>query len=258
MKINLLLPSRERPRGLDKVLNSIWGFSSKRWGRSDPKHEVRVKVLLDGEDKLNKSVSVCRKYNFVDYFINEDGIEGIGPLWNFLYSKIDKDAEIIGSCTDDIEFITQDWDIILVDEVNRYNDGIIMIGVDDGYFASQTSLYFVTKKACEILGYFTWREVMVDWTTTWMLDIFRKLDRYVYKPNIQIEFKHPLLHDLKFMDDTYEIAKQRRKEINWEEIFYSEEKCLERERDFQKLLDYIISQKGEIEYPEGEINIRIR
>lgn len=241
MKFNLLLPTRGRPEGLKKALKQIENTVS-------GKHKIEIKILLDLDDeKLEENrviilESSCGILKNVHY--NRDKIKGSSALWNYLYSKADKDADILGMISDDTYIKTKDWDDKMADASKQYEDEIYLIGVDDGYFAAWASHYFVSKKACDILGYFCWRDSLADYAETWMMYIFRRLNRIIYLPDIEIYMKHPYLHSEVEKDETYKMAEEIRKEFDIRSLYFSKEKRDERKRDTKKLIDYIRKRKG--------------
>jgi len=153
MKIDLLLPTRNRPHRLEELFNSIqdtaYSFDN-----------ICIYLYVDDDDDstLSRIEPLKKQFKLLDItFIVGERI-AISKAWNLLWEK--SKSEIIMCCSDDIRFESQDWDKIVIDTFDKSEDKILFVFGNDGitprnhYGEGLGTHGFVSRKSTNILGYF--------------------------------------------------------------------------------------------------------
>jgi len=139
--------------------------------------------------------------------------------WNLMCDKASNDVVMLMG--DDVQVKTKDWDQLIVDEINKYDDKILMVVPSDGRIKGNKNVsstatlwpdkplpaahFAVHKNWTNTLGYlapvFFWHWHVDSYTQK----VARNLNRCLYLPSIEFKAK-------KIMDDN--AGKQIRKNLN--------------------------------------------
>ena len=190
-KISILIPTRNRPTNVRKVVHSIMSnaFDS---------NLVEVVFYVDHDDR-----------SFPDEIISLNVKKIVGPrLWlsvlqNILYSHAS--GEIIMYAADDIQFQTQNWDQMVRDKFREIDDGIgLVFGNDLGSYGASIALHgFLHRKWINTVG--VWvapgRGSLYD---LWATEVAKDLGRLFYLKDLSIAHIHYRQGEAKaIFDDTY-------------------------------------------------------
>ena len=147
--------------------------------------------------------------------------------WNLMCDKASHDVVMLMG--DDVQVLTKDWDQKIVDQINKYEDKILMVVPTDGRMKGTKALDFhepmlwgdtplpaahfaVHKNWTNTLGYlappFFWHWYVDTYTQT----VARKLDRCLYLPTVEFKAKKIIGDDAGQM-----IRKNFR--IPWRDVF---------------------------------------
>jgi len=111
----------------------------------------------------------------------------LGETYNRAYRKAKGD--IIMFAADDVRFRTKNWDKIIKQEYDKYEDKIALVFGPDGIQPNGTLAThgFVSRKAVEAIGYVCPGGMGYNYSDNWLTDIYRKIKRLVYVP---VYFEH--------------------------------------------------------------------
>ena len=147
--------------------------------------------------------------------------------WNLMCDKASHDVVMLMG--DDVQVLTKDWDQKIVNQINKYEDKILMVVPTDGRMKGTRALDFhepmlwgdtplpaahfaVHKNWTNTLGYlappFFWHWYVDTYTQT----VARKLDRCLYLPTVEFKAKKIIGDDAGQM-----IRKNFR--IPWRDVF---------------------------------------
>jgi hypothetical protein len=195
-KIDILFPTRNRVRRLYEVLTSIKRTVSNY-------KNVKIYVYVDEDDK-NTLINIEEiKSNFscldIVFFVGPRIV--VAKCWNKLWEI--SSGEILMQCGDDVIFRTKDWDLRIIEEFEKVNDEILLVYCNDGIQKEKlATLGFYSRKATEILNYFTPPYFDADWCDTWLTTLYMKIDRYKYLPDVITDHMHFFRYP-QLIDDTY-------------------------------------------------------
>ena len=181
--ISLLLPTRGRPEGVRRLLESIARTASRPRSievviRADAddaashafeQAPLAVRVLVGRPDKMGRMVRQCYQASA---------------------------GRIIGQFNDDLLCRTAGWDEAIARALAAYRDGVALAWCDDGFRGGRICNFpFLTRQCCEMLGGPCPPEYNRDYIDTHLFDIFGKLSelghrRLAYLPNVLIEHLH--------------------------------------------------------------------
>ena len=188
MKIALLVPSRERILGKRSLAESIIRTANDI-------NNVNLYFGIDDDDPTkSEAIKISDEFPFVKIIeIHNNGkFDGLGKLWNICLKETSE--EIIAMIGDDMTFITQKWDNIILDEFNGSNcpkDNIKMVYCYDGRHGPRIAVNaFIHRRYTDITGYFMREEFKVDFIDLWLQQIFASLGRLKYRGDIHIEHNH--------------------------------------------------------------------
>ena len=188
MKIGLLIPSRER---LDLKLTLISSIITS----VDSIDNINIHFGIDADDptldiahKIANAIP-CVKIHIIE---NDGKFIGINRIWNILAKQSDDD--IFGYIGDDMIFRTKGWDTKIINEFSGDKlpeDQIKMVHCWDGYQGAKLSVNaFVHRKYYEVMGYFCRPEFLINYSDSWMIQMFRAFDRVTYLEDVFIQHNH--------------------------------------------------------------------
>ena len=147
---------------------------------------------------------------------------------------------------DDVIYRTENWDILLEQELEKYPDDIYCAWMNDKFnYAGHCAFPIVSRVWYETLGYFTPGTFHFHFNDTWIFDIAKRIDRCHFISHIVGEHMHYCLGCHKSaMDDTY--ARNQNSEIGNvlhadRDIFDQKENQDKRQADADKLMKLIES-----------------
>lgn len=222
--ISILLPSRGRPRGVSRLVESIIKTA-------DGPKDIEVIVAVDKDDPeytdyldlITLGGLPISVYNFDRMVLSQ--------YWNECYKRAKGD--ILMHAGDDIIFRTKGWDTAIKQVFEEYPDNIVFVFGNDGspHNGNFGTHGFIHRKWAETVGYFVPPYFSSDYNDSWLNDVARKIGRHRHVP-ILTEHMHPDFGKAP-MDKTYEDRVERHQKDNVGALY--ESKAGEREADAQKL-----------------------
>jgi len=187
-KIDILLPTRGRPDRLRNMLKTVVTTC-------DDLDNIRVGIALDADDQaLDNIKAVAGSFVNLNIFwiIRDKQDKILSNYWNDLCHATD--AEIVMYASDDIEFKTRGWDILVREAFEEVPDEILLAW---GWCKFQphnaTSIAthgFVSRKSAEILGYLFPPYFATAFNDTWLTEVYKSIGRTKYFPDMVIEHFH--------------------------------------------------------------------
>lgn len=197
MKIALLCPTRERPKDVERLINSIEDTTF------NLDNNVVLVLGVDDNDPTRKDVENLAKKNkeFVRIVViptSPDGkFLGLGKIWNIMYDQVDE--EIIGMVGDDMVFQTENWNKMILEEFKKVRDNILMVHVNDGMrgmgnpFPNDPPLAvnsFIHRRYCETFGKYCITDFLHGFHDTHFHDVYELANRKVYRHDIMLNHLH--------------------------------------------------------------------
>ena len=167
--ISLLCPTRGRPEQYKRMCESA---------KETAIRDINIIAYVDDDDPKRDEYP-------------QDVIIGprlaLAPAYQYLYEH--STAPIVMMCADDIVFRTKGWDAEVEEKAPK--DGIFVISYDDlGRPRKEDGHPFIGRRFIEIMGYFTYPKLSHSCVDNWVVDIAKKINRYIYS-DIIIEHMHP-------------------------------------------------------------------
>jgi len=186
MKIAIIVPSRERMNRKLTLLTSIITSVSNI-------NNITVYFGTDMDDPTRnlvyKIAAAVPCVKVVD--IETHGkFPGLGKLWNVCVENSTED--IISMIGDDMVFLTQGWDDMLLKEFeNMPEDKIKAVHCNDNHHGKKLAVnLFCHRKYAEVMGRFMREEFKINWVDQWLHQMFNCFGRLTYREDIMIEHRH--------------------------------------------------------------------
>lgn len=242
-KIVILTPSKKRPEGIKRLVESSYNtasFPDRIYyyfliPKSDKKSEEMIEKL-----KLELTPNIYIKYESK----RKDEDVNYSKFWNILYNKsrISRDPYCYGFYGDDVEFKTFSWDSIIVEEFKKNQRKPFMLRTNEtgANFRKNSTLFFTNSILHDILGRYLDTDYIQTYMDTDLHEICTKAGCFEFFRHI-ITYHHSIVLKRAPIDDNYrEKIPNRHRIINADhELFYSERKKKEREKNILKIKKYI-------------------
>jgi len=224
--ISVLLPTRNRPQNLKRLVDSIRAMST---------IQPEIVVYIDDDDKL--SPPMAKELGLVII---------IGPriimtdMWNKCYEK--STGDIVMQMGDDVVFRTPGWDRMVEEEFAKWEDKLVLVHGDDldENFRSRFGTHsLVHRKWVETLGYFIPPYFSSDNGDRWLMAVADFLGRRKYLPFVT-EHLHPRTGKAP-LDSTYSERLERHARDNPNELYT--QMFPERLADIEKLHAIIAAEE---------------
>jgi len=237
MKISLLCPTRKRP----KFMKDMWESALETCCNSN-NIEVIFAIDQDDSESIEQFFELSSDNTKAVLGPRLDG--NLSKMWNRCHSLAE--GEIFMHCGDDLRFRTENWDISVINEFEKYKDRIALVYGDDGIRKDDLATHgFVHKNWVDTIGYFLPPYFSSDRNDVWLTDVARRTGR-LCKIDIYTEHLHPSVGKHKW-DETHNERIARGKRDKVEKLYQSKQD--ERNRDSQRLKDFIykhsIKETGE-------------
>lgn len=187
MAISILVPTRRRPRNIDRFIESF--YQNARSG--DILESIEFLFYIDFCDELSLPELEHQKEQYKD-LVNIRWIIGertaISDMYNRLYEQI-VNPDIILISGDDCLCRTEAWDLVVEETFSKYKDRLVLVGGKDLLNESLFTSFFISKEYIDILG-FVMPSGFWDYGDTWHWDLCSRINR-IHKIDIIIEHIHP-------------------------------------------------------------------
>ncbi len=186
-KISILCPTRNRVDNIEKFVTSVYETA-------EFKDLLEFIFYIDDDDE--NSVLKCEELSnnniySIKVVIGERII--MSSMWNKCFEESTGEIMFIGA--DDIIFRTENWDSIVRNEFDKFDDKIALIYGSDGIKSSKKNHgygnhFFIHRNWEEVLGYVDPPYFSSDYADLWMADVAQRIDRKIWI-NIDTEHMHP-------------------------------------------------------------------
>jgi len=182
--ISLLIPTRGRPKSLEKTLDSF----ERTVSNAD---SIDVWIYVDNDDDITKEYIRSKSYLRYPFKINwvfGKRIHSIGQMINILRQKCTTNPGIYLPFADDYILTTDDWDIAIRDTFSRYPDGIVLGHIPDGYlnYSDKLTIAALSAEWTNITGkIFT--DIFPFWSDDTWLDNVSKFVQRKARIDAQVE-----------------------------------------------------------------------
>lgn len=177
--ISILLPSRNRPKSLERLFSSISATSASL-------KLIEVLVYLDLDDFVTDETKF-RNFNFVKFFRGPRVWMSLAQNFLFMQSR----GDILMAASDDFIFKTKHWDE-KVREVfeESLNKPLLLFGNDLGKHAGKLSTHFFLNRVWPSkLGYWVPVNRNGVWDL-WIYELATKLNCVIYREDLIFEHAH--------------------------------------------------------------------
>lgn len=231
--ISILIPTKNRVHNIERVLQSLIETTS--FKRIDNKL-LEVVFYVDSDDENTLRYLVEKHFNIpisILWVMGENVL--FSDMWNKAYERCRGD--IVMLCGDDVEFKTKDWDILVEHQFEAIPDKICYVTVRDGYQNGALGVHgFVHRKWVETIGFFTPPYFAYWYADTWLDEVSKMINRYIYLDNVEVIHYHPATANSRGTDEVYQ---QNDAKISKELIDSYESKLEERKENARILQSYI-------------------
>lgn len=238
-RISLLCPTRNRLKFvIDLIVTAI--------DNAEKPELLEFIFYVDNDDSSYKSLIKRIRNIYGDiYTDNIKIIHGerivLSEMWNVCQKNAS--ADIYMHCGDDLRFRTSNWDKIVIDEFNKFEDKILFAYGRDGAFdrtefgkGSKFGTHgFIHKNWVNTVGYFVPPYFSSDFNDTWLNEVAHLLNRH-FEIDIYTEHLHPAVGKYKW-DKTHKERLERHKKDNVHELY--ESMLDKRIEDLNKLKTFI-------------------
>jgi len=188
--ISIITPTRGRPELAKRMYESALSTAKQ------PENLQILFYLNHDDEKLEHYKSLISEKN---YYIGPD--QSTCYSWNLMCEKTTND--IVMLVGDDVQILTNNWDQLIVEEFQKYNDKILMVVPKDGRnkekLGDEVKLwedkplgsphFALHKNWINTLGYF-----LPPFFWHWYVDAYtqkvaRKLNRCLYLPTVEFKAK---------------------------------------------------------------------
>lgn len=177
MNTSLLVPTRQRPAGIERFFDSAFGLAE----RPD---DLELVVYVDDDDD---------SYDNVEWPTNTTIVKGpritLSEMWNRCYAA--STGDICGHMGDDIVFRTVGWDRLVRLAFADYTDHIVFVHGRDGIQDARLGTHgFLHRRWADTLGYFVPPYFSSDYNDTWLTQVADAIGRRVYLHDLYTEHMH--------------------------------------------------------------------
>lgn len=239
LDFSLFLNTRGRPKFLLNFLSSVW---------VNTKFKDKIEVIVNYDDDDEETHLIANyQFNLNVKFIK-------GPRPQSLHTSINEMSRLsIGEnlfvCNDDIQIVTQDWDEIALNKIQKYKNShnieddiyycrTFCNSADRDVFKSYCSFPIISKKATEILGFFMYEEFKTLGGDSSIYKVYDQIDRVIDLTEVKIDhIFHNTIQAVVNPDKT--AAEYRQKYFE----NYIDPHSFDVSREVQKLKNYIDANK---------------
>lgn len=242
MKIALLVPTRGRPKNIERLIQSVYK-------NTKDVHNVCMVFYADYDDP--ETAGTIQKF-----IQNPPPTLGTGDLelrllvgprivlsqmWNECCQAA-PEAEIFHHCADDVVFQTPGWDERVREEFEAVPDRILFLFGRDGIVddARLGTHGFIHRNWVNTIGYFVPPYFSYCYNDTWLTEVATRIGRLKYIPDIKIGHYHPGSPNEEHrapMDQTYMDAANRGSADDCLGMYKAKDS--ERAADAEKLMAFI-------------------
>lgn len=168
--ISLLLPTRQRPTQLARLVDSIIATTSRP-------ESVQIVTYIDDDDTSYDDLDFGIEWVKVRGPRESGGIVNLSAMWNACYAV--SSGDIVMHCGDDIVFRTLGWDQVVYDTFDSYPDNLLFAFGQDGYQVSFGTHGFIHRDWVDTVGFLFPPRFSSDYNDTFLNDVSKLIGRHV-------------------------------------------------------------------------------
>lgn len=182
--ISLLLPTRQRPNNLRRLVDSI--------NATKASEMIELVTYIDEDDDSYDDLELDITWHIVHGPRNINGLVNLSAMWNACFEE--SCGDILMHCGDDIVFRTEGWDFEVVQAFAQTPDNILFAFGRDGYQDGNDfgTHGFIHRKWVETVGYLFPPLFVSDFNDTFLNDVAKSIGRHVEIP-IYTEHMHYIM-----------------------------------------------------------------
>lgn len=169
--ISLLLPTRQRPNQLKRLVDSVNATAT---------HPELIELVTytDDDDPSYDALELDIDWVRVRGSRHIDGLVNLSAMWNRCYEA--SSGDIVMHCGDDIVFRTPDWDAIVYEAFDAVPDKILFaFGRDGIQDANNFGTHgFIHRRWVEAVGFFVPPYFVSDYNDTFLNDVAKQIGRH--------------------------------------------------------------------------------
>lgn len=194
MIISLLLPTRGRPKKLERFWNSVKNTVS------DPS---RVEIVIVADNNDPETIQAAKNLTGLPKTLIIEDQKYAVEKWNLAASRCTGD--FMSPQGDDIVFETKDWDLRIVKEFEQWPSGIGLVCCEDmTWHGKLATNLFISREWYLTAGLFP-DGLIHNFCDCWMDDIAKIIERRQFIPDVVMRHIHPAFNKSESWDDTYMI-----------------------------------------------------
>jgi hypothetical protein len=166
-KISVLVPTRKRLQFLAEMLKS---FNE----TVDNPDQAEIVFWCDSDDTETIEY-LCKTFHKIIIGSRNEGYKSLPSFYNDM-ARIAK-GDLLMCCNDDVQFKTKGWPTIILQEANKYPDGIFNFGVNVGLNDDKFPFSIVSKKLLDILGFINDERLL--FSDIFLLDLTKHFNRAI-------------------------------------------------------------------------------
>lgn len=207
--ISILLPTRNRPDNLRRLIKSIQETA-------DDKKDIEMVVYIDNDDKSYDQESWGDVGGPRVQTVKGERII-LSKMWNVCYEKAQ--GPIYMHCGDDIIFRTPGWDTVVKETFDNQGDKILFVHGDDGGGNGKNfgTHGFLHKNWVDVVGYFVPPYYVSDYNDTHLNEVANLISRRIYV-DILTEHMHPAFGKAEY-DITHNERLERHRNTGVDELY---------------------------------------
>ena len=207
--ISIVMPTRKRPKDLCRLVESI--IKTVRYPEN-----IEVCICVDHDD-MESATALIPLSDRIDIKVCIISAQRChGNYWNSAWRQATGD--VIQMSSDDFIYRTKDWDVEVLDEINKFSDKMVMVYGEDGFQHGKLATHmFIHRRWTDALGEFVQMLTNVFYHDTWIDVLATRIDRRKYREDLYFEHMHPAARK-SAQDETHRQARTKSggDEAKWE------------------------------------------
>jgi hypothetical protein len=187
--ISLILPTRNRPNNLKRLYQSLVDTT-------DDLKNVELCFYIDEDDMQSLPVITELAEKIQCQCIQGEAAPKVRvPVW-YLQNEVQKisTGPIYMFAADDIVFRTKNWDNMVNQQFEKFEDRIALVYGPDGFQKGDIPVCthgFIHQHWIDVVGYLFPSDFNVCYVDRWVTEVAEMIGRRFYLPDMYIEHIHP-------------------------------------------------------------------
>lgn len=168
--ISLLLPTRQRPRQLKRLVDSV--------NATKASEMIELVTYIDDDDHSYDDLELDILWHKVRGPRNINGAVNLSVMWNECYEQ--SCGDVVMHCGDDIVFRTQGWDAVVAQAFAQTPDNILFAFGRDGFQDGNNfgTHGFIHRDWIDAVGYLFPPHYVSDFNDAFLNDVSKLIGRH--------------------------------------------------------------------------------